>query len=163
MKEAISNEINKKYIEAVESYENEIGKKSSDVGPDSFINLAFLYWCFAFEFFEFVIPNSISEYWSNVGGDRFPKILKLGLSKYPNNMELHFWEKYFLHISLGKKFSMNDCLKLIETYCDGQSLVPYFFLYQFDKKKYKKERDELLRGTEKIPTAKNIYIKSLLV
>ena len=162
MKEAINNEIKKKYIKAVEGYENEIGNQTSDIAPDSFINLAFLYWCFAFELFEFDIPNNISKYWSNIGGYRFSIILKLGLTKYPHNVELHFWEKYFSHISLGKEFTERDCLELIKNY-EGKSLTPYFFLYQFDKEKYKKERNKLLREAEKMPTAKYIYIKSLIV
>jgi hypothetical protein len=163
MGQAIINEINKKYIEAAECYEDEIESQKANILPDSYINLAFLYWCFAFELFEFVLPNSISEYWSNKGGNRFLKILDLGLARFPNNLELHFWKKYFLHISYGKEFTESDCLSLIEKYNKGVSMVPYFFLYQFDKIKYQKQRDELIIEAEVMPTAKNIYIKSLLV
>jgi hypothetical protein len=163
MERAVINEINKKYIEAVECYEDEIKDHNSNILPDSFINLAFLYWCFAFELFEFVIPNSISEYWSNKGGNRFLEILGLGLEKFPNNIELHFWKKYFLHISYGKEFTEKECLNLIEKYGDKESKIPYFFLYFFDKIKYEKQRDELIEIAEEIPTAKNLYIKSLLV
>ena len=162
MEKAINNEIDKKFLEAVKGYEDII-ENSSDATPDSFINLAFLYWCFAFELFEFVIPNDISEYWSNVGGKRFLKILELGLEKFPNNIELHFWEKYFLHISYGKEFSEIACLSLIEKYDREESLVPYFYLYLFDKSKYKEQRDELIKETIMTPSAKNLYIKSLLV
>ena len=163
MEEAINNEISKQYIKAVECYEDEIENHKSNILPNSFINLAFLYWCFAFELFEFVIPNGISEYWSNKGGDRFLKILDLGLEIFPNNLELHFWKKYFLHISYGKEFTENDCLNLIEKYNKEVSAVPYFFLYQFDKIKYQTQRDDLINEIEVVPTAKNLYIKSLLV
>jgi len=163
MEEAIINEINKQYIKAVECYEYEIENHKSIISPDSFINLAFLYWCFAFELFEFVIPNDISEYWSNKGGNRFLKILDFGLERFPNNLELHFWKKYFLYIAYGKEFTENDCMNLIEKYNKEASAVPYFFLYQFDKIKYKKERDDLMNELEALPTAKNLYIKSLVV
>ncbi len=161
MKQAILKEINKKYIEAVACYEDEIIEHNLNVIPDSFINLAFLYWCFAFELFEFVIPNNISEYWSNKGGNSFLKILDLGIEKFPNNLELHFWKKYFLHISYGKAFSEMECLSLIKKYGDKENKVPYFFLYQFDQITYKKQRYELIQLAEELPTAKNLYIMSL--
>lgn len=163
MEQAVMKDINKNYVEAVELYECEINNNRFNSSPDSFINLAFLYWCFAFELFEFVIPNGISEYWSNKGGNSFLKVLDKGIEKFPNNIELHFWKKYFLHISYGREFTEEDCLKLIEKYNEGEHAVVYFFLYQFDKVKYEKQRDELIKMTEKEPTAKNVYIKSLLV
>jgi phenolic acid decarboxylase len=98
-----------------------------------------------------------------IGGSRYQKILGLGLEKFPNNLELHFWEIYFNHIIYGKEFTQNDCLSLIEKYNKEVSLVPYFFLYQFDKIKYKKQRDDLINEIELVPTAKNLYIKSLLL
>ena len=162
MEQAVINEIKKKYIEAVQCYEDEIEGRDPNILSHSFVNLAFLYWCFAFELFEFVTPNGISEYWSNRGGNRYLEILDLGLEKFPNNTELHFWKKYFFHISYGKEFTMKECLNLIEKYGDKESKVPYFFLYLFDRIKYKMQRDELIKLADEIPTAKNIYIKSVL-
>ena len=163
MEQAIINEINKKYIEATESYEVEIEEGKLNILPNCFINLAFLYWCFAFELFEFVIPNGVSEYWSNKGGNRFLKVLDLGLERFPNNLELNFWKKYFLHISYGKEFTESDCLNLIKKYNKEESVVPYFFLYSFDEIGYKEQKDKLIYEAEVMPTAKNLYIKSLLV
>ncbi|MGN7787361.1 hypothetical protein ACTJIJ_22695 [Niabella sp. 22666] len=159
MNTAIIKEINKEYIEAVELYEKDI-KNSAFL--ESYINLAFLYWCFAFELFEFNIPNSISENWSAIGGNRYSKILELGLNHYPDSIELNFWQKYFSHISFGEEFSENDCKQLIEKYGDDESIVPYFYLYLFDKKKYEVEKNKLLVEYSKQPTAKNIYIRSIL-
>lgn len=157
MNTAIIKEINKEYIKAVELYEENI-KNSAFV--ENYINLAFLYWCFAFEQFNF--PNKISEKWSIIGGNRYAKILELGLEKYPTNIELNFWKKYFSHIIYGLEFSENDCQQLVEEYEDNESLVPYFFLYLYNRQKYELKKTKLLEECIKQPTAKNIYIRSIL-
>jgi len=160
MEEAVKKEINKEYIEAAECYEDAIKNHSSSVSPDTFINLAVLYWELTFDMFGFVIPNGIEDY-SMIAGNRYQKILELGLEKYPNNVELHFWKKYFSNILGDENFSVRDCLDLIEQYGE-QNYVPYFFLYLFDKEKYKKQRDELMKEVEKVATAKNFYIGAVL-
>jgi hypothetical protein len=162
MKKGTNNEVNKEYIDAVIFYEHEIANHSPEVTPDSFINLSFLYWCFAFEFFEFATPNNIPEYWINIGGNRFLKILEIGLEKFPNNIEVHFWRRYFFHISYGEEFSEIECLDLIEKYGDKESKVLYFYLYLFDKNKYKIQKDDLIEEIKNLPTAKNLYIESIL-
>jgi len=161
MESSLIKEINKQYVEATICYEDDI-KNNPKVSVDSYINLAFLYWSFAFDYFSFDIPNNISDDYCMIGGNRYKKILELGLNKYPNNVELHFWEKYFSHIIYGENFSVIDCLDLIEKYDMGESKVPYFFLYLFDKEKYKKQRDELMKEIEKVPTAKNFYIGAII-
>ncbi|MEO5906477.1 MAG: hypothetical protein ABIQ11_07115 [Saprospiraceae bacterium] len=159
---AIIKEINKEYLEAVKYYEDEINNRSLSASLESYINLAFLYWCFAFELFEFNLPNNISEDWSSIGGKRYSKVLELGLNNYPNSVELNFWKRYFSHISFGEEFSAQDCRQLIEKYGNTKSKVPYFFLYLFEKDKYKEEKVELIDECNKEPTAKNLYIKSVL-
>ena len=156
---AIIKEINKQYIQAVEHYETDLKNFPS---LESYINLAFLYWSFAFELFEFNLPNNISDNWSIVGGNKYSKTLELGLNNYPNSLELNFWQRYFSHISFGDDFSEDDCKNLIEKYQLDESIIPYFFLYLFDKEKYKEKRNELLAGCDKSPTAKNLYIKSIV-
>jgi hypothetical protein len=157
----LKKDIDRNYIEAVKSYEDEIANNRTPL-PDSYINLAFLYWSFAFDYFGFDIPNNIPEDYSSIGGNRYQIILGLGLSKYPNNVELNFWKKYYQHIIYGEEFSEKDCKKLLEEYGDSESVVPYFFLYLFNKEKYKKKRNELLDKCNELPTAKNIYIKSII-
>lgn len=158
---AINKEINKQYIEAVYLYENEIN--SVDVPAiDTFINLAFLYWSFAAEEFEFNIPNNIPKEWSVTGGKKFLNLINLGLKKYPNNLELNFWKKYFPYRLFGESFNEDDCQDLINKYSDKESLVPYFFLYLFDKDKYKEQRDKLMTICNNLATAKNLYIKSII-
>lgn len=162
MESALIKDIDGNYIEAVKSYEDEIACDFNSILPDSYINLAFLYWSFAFELFEFNIPNKINEEYSTIGGNRYKIILDLGLIKYPNNVELYFWKKYFQQIIYGEEFSEKDCQKLLKEYGDSDSIVPYFFLYLFDKEKYKEKRNELLDRCNEHPTAKNIYIKSII-
>jgi len=160
MSVALIKEVNKQYLEATECYEDEINNNLY-ASVDNYINLAFIYWSFAFDFFGFFIPNNIPEDYSIIGGNRYQKILELGLKKYPNNVELHFWERYFSHIIFGEEFSDSDCLHLIKKYGE-QNYVPYFFLYLLNEIQYKKQRDELMKEIEKMATAKNIYIKSIL-
>lgn len=159
MNTAINKDINKEYLEAVKCYENEILNSYFLASLESYINLAFLYWSFAF---LFRVPEDTPEDYSIIGGNRYSKILELGLNNYPNSVELHFWKRYFSHIIYSEEFSVEDCKELIDKYRNNESLVPYFFLYLFDKKKYEVEKNKLLDECRKQPTAKNIYIKSIL-
>ncbi len=92
MKEAIKKEIEEKYVEAVVLYEKEINEQEI---PDesTFINLSFIYWSFAFDEFGFNVPKNISSGWSLIGGEKYLKIINIGLSKYPNSLELNFLEQ----------------------------------------------------------------------
>jgi hypothetical protein len=162
MESGIIKEINKEYIEAVKYYEDDIVNNESSILPDSYINLAFLYWSFAFELFEFNIPNEVAFDYGIIGGSRYQKILDLGLNMYPNNLELNFWKRYFQHIIYSEEFSEQDCKNLFEKYGDNESIVPYFFLYLFDKEKYMEKRNQLIDKCNEYPTAKYIYIKSII-
>ena len=159
METAIIYDINRAYIQAARAYETLI--RNEGAIADYYINLSFLYWSFAFEWYEFVIPNNIPEYWVKRGGDEFLKILDLGIEKYPKDIELHFWKRYFLHVSYAEDFTEEACLGLFDLYGD-KNKIPYFFLYQYDPIKYEKQRDELLEIIKEKKTAKNLYIESLL-
>lgn len=158
IEEALINELKENYIKAVEIYEKAIEQKTI-VDIDSFINLSFIYWSFVDYGFSsyYCISNSLRDF----GAIRYSQILKKGIKLYPNSLELHFWSKYYQHRHLGVEFTETNCLKLIENY-DNDSLVPYFFLYLFDNKKYKEQRDKLLLECKNLPTAKNRYIISII-
>ena len=161
MEVALNKDIEKKYLEAVNCYENEINSNQSpDI--DTYINLAFIYWEFATDLFAFNIPNNIPEEWSLIGGNRYSKIIEMGLEKYPDNLELHFWKRYFLSRLFEQDFTEQDCEQLIKTYVDNKSLVPYFSLYLFNREKYKGQRDKLIEECDNKPTAKYLYIKSII-
>lgn len=162
MSETLTKELLKDYEGAVKQYEYDISNSTPCLTQDSFINLSFLYWSFAFEYFEFIIPNKTSDELSILGGDRYMKILDLGSDRFPFSLELRFWKRYFQHISFGEEFSVADCLNLLNLYPNDKSKVPFFFLYGFDKSKYMKERDELVRICLNEKTAKNIYILSII-
>jgi hypothetical protein len=156
---AINEEAKKEYSQAVQVYETIILNKNAPQA--SFINLAFLYWEFAAEF-AFADAYNISESLRRIGGQRFQIVLEKGLLTYARNAEMHFWSRYFSHRLYFKEFTQVECIAIIEKYGDRESLVPYFFLYLFDKEKYKDKRDALLIECNDSPTAKNEYIRSIL-
>lgn len=129
---------------------------------DDYVNLAFLYWAFASLLFEFNLPYGISDQWSQIGGNKYRGILKLGIEKFPSSLELHFWDKYFSMRLWGQEFSEEECRNLISEYTDDTSLIPYFYLYLFDKNKYRNEREILLMQCHETPTAKHEYVASFL-
>ena len=159
MKLAISKELNKEYIEAVELYEKELQQNCTPL-IDIYINLGFLYWEFAAEGIEFNDPNGVPDKWSLIGGERYQKIITQGLEQYPDSVELHFWKKYFHHRLFFDDFTEEECEDIVREYGDKESLVPYFYLYLFDKDKYQDKRDELRKRCEELLTAKNRYILS---
>jgi hypothetical protein len=156
---AIKLDMSKDYLAAVQAYEDAIESRSCPA--EFFINLSFLYWEFAAEF-AFRDANKISDKWGVIGGEKYRIVLEKGLSNYPLNVELHFWSKYFPHRLNFDPFSKEECLALIERFGDSESLVPYFFLYLFDKEKYSKKRNTLIMICENTPTGKNNYIKSII-
>jgi len=156
---AIKKELNREYLDAVELYEEEI-QQNCNASIDAYINLGFLYWEFAAEQIAFNDPNDISDKWSNIGGERYPKIITQGLEQYPKSVELHFWKKYFSHRLFCDNFTQEECEAIVKEYGDDESLVPYFFLYIFDNDKYRDKRDELRKQCEELLTAKNRYILS---
>lgn len=156
---AISKDLEKNYLEAVKYYE--LALQDNIPSADAYINLGFLYWEFAAEF-TFNTAYNIPDKWSKIGGEKYPKIIEVGLKQYPESVELHFWKKYFPHRHYFDDFSQKDCERIIEESGDDGSIVPYFFLYLFDKVNYKEKRDQLLKQCEKLPTAKNEYIKSII-
>ena len=87
--------------------------------------------------------------------------MDLGIEKYPKDIELYFWRKYFLHISYAEDFTEEECVNLFNLY-GHKNKIPYFFLYQYDNIRYKKQRDELLQIIKGKKTAKNLYVESLL-
>jgi len=161
MSNALTKDINRLYVQAVNDYELEIIDGRS-VTVNSFANLAFIYWATAAEQFEFNIPNNIPDELSIIGGQRFNYILDIGLEKYPDSLELNFWKKYFPYRLYSADFSENDCKNLIQKFGDDDNLTPYFFLNLFDEKLYQSEVKQLLSICTELPTAKNNYLKSFI-
>ena len=157
---ALEKELNKDYIEAVKLYESKL-EDCSCVPEEDYINLAFLYWQFAADY-GFSSYYNIPKELRNKGGEKYLEILNSALTKYPNSLELKFWEKYFPHRHYYDEFPQKDCEQMIAENKGDESLVPYFYLYLFDEVKYKSERDKLLELCNATPTAKFNYIKSII-
>jgi len=158
--EAVSQDIAKNYDEAIKSYEDAI-RDNENIHTDAFTNLAFIYWSLANEP-PFAFEPGISEKWSIIAGERFPIILEMGILRQPDTVELIFWKRYFAHIVLGEDFTPEECKAIVQGHSTGESRVPYFFLWLFDKKSYIGERVALLRRCEEERTTKNRYIISIL-
>ena len=132
MQAAIIYDIRKDYIKAVEAYEMLIRN-----------------------------DNALPDYWVKKGGNEFLKVLDSGIKKYPKDIELHFWRRYFLHTSYCEDFTEEECLNLFDLY-GHKNKIPYFFLYQCNHIRYEEQKDELLGIIKGKETAKNLYIASLL-
>lgn len=159
MNRAIQLDVDKQYIAAVRSYEEEIDKCPS---IEKFANLAYLYWAFAAEQIEFNLPHDISDDWSLIGGHKFDLILEKGLSVFPDSLELFFWKRYFAYRLFLLEFSEDDCKKMIFEHKAKDSLVPYFFLNMFDERLYLTQIIELREVCRKVLTAKNLYILTFI-
>jgi hypothetical protein len=159
LQEALRLDICKDYLKAIEIYE--LINEGVNAPIESFTNLSFIYWEFAAEF-AFRDENNISKKWAEIGGKRYVSVLEKGLSKYPYSLELHFWYRYFPHRLYFDDFSKDECMELIKKFGNNESVVPYFYLYLFDREKFKNKRDILLIECEQKPTAKNNYIRSII-
>ena len=157
LEEATKKDMQGKYFPASQLYEKVIQQKEPPI--ESFINLFFIYWESNSQR-VFTNGTVISENFNEIPLYQYLTILDQALKKFPNNSELYFWLKYFPFAGLGESFSEEDCLDILRQH--GESLVPYFFLYLFDNEKYKSQRDKLLEECLKLPTAKNLWIKSII-
>lgn len=157
--DAINLDVAGEYENAVKEYERVISQGNATI--EIITNLAFIYWESVTQF-TFTNGIGIPDSLKSTGVENYKKILHLGLFDFPNSPELHFWDRYFLHRGLFEDFSDEDCNNILNKYGREESLVPYFFLYLFDKEKYKRQREELLRICNESPTAKNNWIKSLI-
>jgi hypothetical protein len=157
LEEAIARDIDEDYLFAVALYEEAVARGNPSL--DAIINGAFLYW--QFTEYGFNCHYRIPTDYVKLGGDRYGEILDIGISLHPRNCELHFWKAYLHHRLIFDPLTEEDVLAIVRTYGDT-SLMPYFFLYLFDKEKYKKERDLLLEDCSHLLTAKNRYIISII-
>lgn len=158
LKKAIDLDVKEDYEHAIELYERIIQSDLHEI--DAYINLSFLYWEIACEF-PFRNEYNISNETFDISYKRYNEVLNIAINIFPNNAELHFWKAYFPHIILGEELPKDEVLHIISTY-EKTNLVPYFFLYLFHKERYKEERQLLLKECEILPTAKNLYIKSII-
>ena len=154
---AIQKDISQDYIKSLELYEKSVQKEEN---IDAFINLSFLYWEISTEF-AFRDQFGIPDKWLSIGADRYDSLLDQAIMLYSKNAEPFFWKKYFDHISLGEELTEGDVCKILES-TDENKLIPHFFLSLFSPMKYQNQTEEIISLARKEPTAKNLYILSML-
>jgi len=155
--QALQKDINQEYVNAIELYEESIKREET---IDAFINLAFLYWQVSSEF-AFRDQYGISDKWLSIGSDRYNLLLNQSIILFSKNAEPIFWKKYFDHISLGEELTENDVLNILKK-CEDGLLVPCFFLYLLNPRKYNHQIDEIIAKAKEKPTSKYLYILSVL-
>lgn len=157
---AIENDCAGLYPEAIQHYEAAIAE--NPLPPlEAYVNLSFVYWSLTAEP-PFTFAAGISEEYSLYAAGRYREIVELGLDSYPKSLELHFWSRYFEHILFGDSFGKEDCEALFSQFVPDESIVPYFYLWLFDKESYEGQRKLLVNSVCELPTAKNKYILAVL-
>jgi hypothetical protein len=164
MNKGIALEIIQEYVSAAEWYQDQIDNHIDIVSADTIINLAFIYWSSVWEYIEFALPNNIPTGWGYKGYDNLNNLYNLGISKFPNNVEFYFWPRFLDSIGVGEEFTLDECIELVNIYGYGDNMVPYFKLFNIDRNnmEYRSGAVKLYRLCNKMPTAKNIYILSVL-
>lgn len=157
---AIENDCAGIYREAIRHYEAEIAENPVP-SLEAYLNLSFIYWSLAAEP-PFAFAAGISKEYSLHAGNRYREILEQGLQAYPRSLELHFWHRYFDHVLFGDSFRKEDCEALLLQFDSDVSMVPYFYLWLFDKSSYGDERNVLINIACDLSTAKNKYILAIL-
>lgn len=157
-KKALELDLAQQYKGAIQEYELAILHEHSVV--EAYINLAIIYWLSAAEF-AWADKYKIPVEFRSTAATRYAEVLSVAKNKFPNCGELYFWERYCLHRLIFDPLEEEEVLKIISTFKECTE-IPYFFLYLFDKEKYSKQRDKLLEKCQVSPTAKNIYIKSII-
>lgn len=152
-------DILKDYEKALTYYEASIDKKENKM--NAYINVAFIYWQSAYAFGwadYFKISSQIRKF----GIDKSSLIIDETIKLFPNNPEPSFWKRYLFHYRLiGDLFPEEEVIKILKEH-DEYSAIPYFLLYLYEENKFKTQRNELLIECNNVPTAKNLYIKSII-
>ncbi len=151
----VANDITKDYISAAYYYELAV---SEDTNADAFVDLALLY--FQFTDYGMNASSGLSLDFIHTAFERYPLIIEKGLINYPSNTEMIFWEAYFRHRTIYDDLTSNDVLKILNT--GEPSVVPYFFLWILEPKKYEVQREKLLKICNISLTSKNRWILSLI-
>lgn len=145
------------FLSAIKYYEESISQNEKQV--DTYLNLAIIYWEIGWDY-GISSYHKINKDLIHVAAERYEVILEIAKKEFPNNIEVEFWRRYIDNINLGKEFSIEECETLVQR--DKNSLVPYSYLYLYNKDKYKNEVDKLYSIVSKELTEKNQYIKNMI-
>ncbi|HEU0180090.1 MAG TPA: hypothetical protein VFV58_38125 [Blastocatellia bacterium] len=143
-------------IEAANAYEEAI--KEADADFYLYMNLAILY--FVCTDGGYASYHNLSNEFVDRAWDRAIKLLDEAESRFGRNDEIEFWRRYIRYIVLGEDESIMER----ERFIYSRSLIPYFYLFiSGDGKDYYSEAQNLLEQVANGSTAKERYIKSILV
>jgi len=156
-KKGLDSDLKKEYNDAVSYYSLSI--QNSEYQQNAYINLAFLNWIAATEF-AWADLHNINKEIRRKGVENSSKIITAAIDNF-NSAETNFWRLYFEYRLIGEPILEKAIIDILDVFSNSTS-VPYFYLYLLDKLKYMRKRDLLLEECYATPTAKNLYIISLI-
>lgn len=150
--------------EAAQAYEQAIAEGDADL--DTYIDLAVLYFeCNDEGYYAY---HHLSDDFIERAWNRTFELLDEAESNFGKHAEIEFWRHFFRYIYGGGPEFIPLAEELAAT---GESLVPYFYLYAFNKRtthdvgegrKYFDKGRELYDLVKDDSTAKKRYITSVL-
>lgn len=146
------------YLNAIKQYQLVIEFEDADISI--YLNLATLLFLAASSF-SWADLNNISIDFRTEAVDEYSRVLKKAKLRYPDCAEIYFLQKYFNHRLIFDPLEEAEVLEILKKY-EKCNITLYFFLYLIDGNKYLKERNKILEECNKLPTGKNLYIKSLI-
>lgn len=159
---ALAHDVAGQYEQAAAAYEQAIGQPQAPV--EAFANLSFIYWeASAQQSMTFANGTAVPLAWGSRSFDSCFRVLAAGLQRYPQDLELSFWSRYFPYRGVFNDFSAADCQQLLATCTNhNHTLMPWFFLSLFDENQYRAEVTAILAACARQPTAKNRWVASIL-
>jgi hypothetical protein len=157
---ALAHDVAGEYEQAATVYERVIMHPQAPV--EAFANLSFIYWEAVWQL-SFTNGSTTPLALQQLPVDSCSRVLTAGLQRYPHDLELSFWARYYPYRGIYDKFSEADCRQLLADCVDhNQTLMPHFFLSLFDKASYRAEVTQILITSQQFPTAKNRYVASII-
>jgi len=152
---ALASDAQVKPLQAAWAYEIAINETDSDL--ELFLNLAVLYFvCVDYGYASF---HNLSEDFVTAAFDRALEIIDKAEERFGNHTELRFWRLYFSYIYSDE--SINQSIE--DLILEGDSLMPYIYLYTSSgKKKYAEEMQKLLDLVKDASTERKRYVLSII-
>jgi hypothetical protein len=159
---ALAHDVAGAYELAVAAYERAILRPQAPV--EAFANLSFIYWeSITQQSMTFTNGTAIPLTLNDMPWQTCFRVLAKGFQRYPNDLELSFWKRYYPYRGIFDDFSDADCQQLLVDCVDhNQTLMPYFFLSLFDEVRHSDDVARILSAYDRSPTAKNLWVASVL-
>jgi hypothetical protein len=157
LKKAIDLDVEQRVVAAAQAYEETI--MDATASAEAFLGLAFLYWnCTDIGFSG---AHHLRADFVRRAGIRYQEILTAAKTRFGELLELRFWEKYFAFAGIGDPPFVDDCIEWLKS-PDAPGII-YLHLYdQTASPQYVPFVQKIIAEAQRVPTAKNRYIVSLL-